>query len=246
MAEAFLPGCVQSPGLAAGAGLGPAFELKFQVSTQEAQTVESWARRHLQPDPHGDHGAYRLTSVYCDTPQLDVFHRSPGYRRRKYRLRRYGESPLVFLERKSRRGDRVKKKRAGIPEDELPLLLGAPPPEWPGRWFLNRVGERGLQPTCRVAYWRTAFFGHAGSLPVRLTLDRELIGAAVADWSAAPLHEGSSLLPGGVLVELKFHAHLPELFRELLPQLPLQQARVSKYRRCVQLCRLVNGTEEDA
>jgi hypothetical protein len=31
---------------------------------------------------------------------------------------------------------------------------------------------------------------------------------------------------------------MPDLFRRLLPDLPLQSARVSKYRRCVRLCGL--------
>src|SRR5437660_111 len=144
MTEAFLPASMpqlgehmQSPGLGAGPSLGPAFELKFQLTTVEAQVIEAWARQNLLPDPHGQHGSYRITSIYCDTPGLDVFHRSPGFKRRKYRLRRYGDSPYVFLERKSRRGDRVKKKRAAIPEEELALLSAmTSPPEWAGAWFL--------------------------------------------------------------------------------------------------------------
>src|SRR5438093_147544 len=150
MTEAFfgtsipqLGDAVQSPGLGAGRALGPAFELKFQLPAAEAHVIEVWARQNLTPDPHGQHGTYRITSVYCDTPQLDVFHRSPGYRRRKYRLRRYGDSPDVYLERKTRRGDRVKKKRAAVPAEELSLLAAADaPPEWAGGWFLRRLGKR--------------------------------------------------------------------------------------------------------
>ena len=40
--------------------------------------------------------------MYCDTQALDVFHRTPGYRRRKYRVRRYDEAWDVHLERKVR------------------------------------------------------------------------------------------------------------------------------------------------
>jgi hypothetical protein len=231
---------LQSPGL--GAGRGPAFELKFQLSLGEAQDVETWARRHLCPDPHGLDGSYHITSVYCDTPRLDVFHRVPGFRRSKFRLRRYDATPRVYLERKSRRGDRVKKKRAEVAEQDLTLLAnGTLAPEWTGAWFLKRVGQRGLRPTCRVGYRRTAFFGKSGDCPVRLTMDQKLVGVPASEWDVPPLEEGQPLLPGGVLVELKFHAHLPELFRDLLPRLPLQQGRVSKYRRCVQVCGLTGG-----
>src|SRR5690349_17795006 len=86
---------MKSPGLAAADGLGAAFELKFQLTPDDAARVEAWAHQHLTPDRHGDAGRYRITSVYCDTPALDVFHRSPGFRRSKFRLRRYDLSPRV-------------------------------------------------------------------------------------------------------------------------------------------------------
>ncbi len=230
---------LQSPGL--GTGAGAAFELKFQLTRAESDDVETWARQHLHPDSHGEHGSYRITSIYCDTPRLDTFHRLPGYRRTKYRLRRYGESPCVYLECKRRWGDRVKKKRAEVSEAELGLLAGVSPPlDWTGAWFQKRLSKRGLRPACCVSYHRTAFFGRAGDTPIRLTLDRDLAGTPASGWDV-PLEDGQPLLPGGVLLEMKFHIHLPELFRGLLPRLPLHQGRVSKYRRCVQVCGLASG-----
>jgi len=229
---------VQSPGLRADRDLGPAFELKFRLTAAEAPVFEAWAWDQLRPDPHGQDGTYRVTSVYCDTPRLEVFHRSPGYRRAKFRLRRYGDDPKIFLERKTRRGDRVRKRRVEVRPEELGLLQSEPNPAWAGDWFARRIRFRSLRPTCQVGYWRTAFFGQAGGSPVRLTLDRELVGLPAEHWLVPRLDEGVPLLPGGVLLELKFHVHLPPLFHELLPRLPIQEARVSKYRRCVELCRV--------
>src|SRR5438552_3351346 len=102
---------IESPGLGAGPALGPAFELKFQLTPAEAHAVKAWARQHLTPDPHGQDGTYRITSVYCDTPRIDVFHRTPGFRRSKFRVRRYDAAERVFLERKSKKKGRVKKRR---------------------------------------------------------------------------------------------------------------------------------------
>lgn len=227
---------IDSPGLGAGAGLGPAFELKYLLGREDVPRVEAWARRHLTPDPHGQDGVYRVTSVYCDTPGLDVFYRQPGFRRSKYRLRRYGVNDQVFLERKQKRGDKVRKKRVLVHGGELSFLEGAGHPEaWQGAWFAERLRQRELRPTCRVAYWRTAFHGRA-ELPIRLTFDRDLVGSAADCWQLSPLQDGEPLLSDGVLVELKFHLHMPALFQELLPLLPAEPARLSKYRRCVELC----------
>lgn len=228
---------VESPGLNSGGDLGDAFELKFQLSEEEGQGMEAWARQHLCPDRHGDGGTYRVTSVYCDTPHLDVFHRSPGYRRSKYRVRRYDHAGPLFLERKRKRGDQVRKKRVEIPEGELSFLKdGGHGADWVGGWFLERVRQKKLQPTCGLSYVRTAFFGRSENGPVRMTFDRQLTGARVMDWVVPAVHDGEFLLPGGVLLEMKYYVHLPMLFRELLSLLPAGKGRVSKYRLGAQRC----------
>jgi hypothetical protein len=224
----------QSPGLRADKGAGPAFELKFELRQDDVLRMKAWARRHLHPDPHGADGCYQVTSVYCDTAAFDVFHRSAGYRRSKLRLRRYGSAPFVFLERKLKRGDQVRKRRVEVaPEALLDLAAYAggstPPAGWSAGWFLEHALKKQVAPTCRVGYRRTAFYGVSGRQSVRLTIDENLIGVPTRGWEAQPLQEGLDLLPGGALLEL---------FRGLLPDLPLQTARVSKYRRCVRLCGL--------
>jgi hypothetical protein len=228
------PVALESPGLIAGRGEGTAFELKFQLTLAEAANVEAWARRHLTPDAHGIGGAYRITTVYCDTPRLDVYHRARGYRRSKHRLRRYGDAGTVYLERKTKWSDRVRKRRSGIPLAELSLCASnGEACDWTGGWFLQRTRFLELRPTSRVAYDRTAFVGHTPDGAVRLTIDRNLIGVPASGWEVQPLAEGPSLLPGEALLELKFHDGLPRLFKDLLSLWPLPPARVSKYRLCV-------------
>lgn len=232
---------IESPALAVGAN-EDAYELKFQLPAASAGVIESWARQRLRPDPHGRDGVYHVTTVYLDTPLLDVFHRSAGYRRSKHRLRRYEATPFVFLEQKIRRGDRVRKRRSGVPQAELACLNGVQPlPGWAGEWFLRRLDFRQLQPTCRIAYDRTAFLGLVPEGPIRLTLDRNILGVPAQGWDVPPLYQGRPLLPGGILVEIKFPTSLPTIFRELLPLLPPSPARVSKYRLCVQAWDLAAG-----
>ncbi len=239
----------KSPGLRADAGAGPAFELKFELSTDDVLRMKAWARRHLHPDPHGVDGSYQVTSVYCDTPDFDVFHRSAGYRGSKLRLRRYGSAAFVFLERKVKRGDQVRKRRVEVSPEDLQRLGGyvnggTPPGSWSAGWFLNHALKKQVAPTCRVGYRRSAFYGVSGQQNIRLTIDENLIGVPARGWEAHPLEDGIELLSGGALLELKFQNSMPELFRQLLPELPLRTARVSKYRRCVRLCGLARDRSD--
>src|SRR5438270_569717 len=92
----------ESPSLGSPGG-APAYELKFLIGAAQAREVEARARRCLTLDPHGDPalgGAYRTTSLYFDTPTLDVYHRTAAHKGHKLRARRYGSMPCVFLERK--------------------------------------------------------------------------------------------------------------------------------------------------
>lgn len=240
------PSDVADPAHSPGLRTGVAFELKFELSQADVPRMKAWALRHLRPDPHGEDGCYRVTSVYCDTPAFDVFHRTDGYRGSKLRLRRYGSAPFVFLERKVKKGDRVRKRRVEVAPEELPRLAAyvagnVPPAGWPAGWFLDKALKKRVSPACRVGYRRSAFFGMAGAQSVRLTIDENLIGVPARGWEAQPLQEGLELLRGGALLELKFQDSIPQLFRGLLPELPAQTARISKFRRCVQLCGLAPG-----
>ena len=236
----------ESPSLApAGGGAEAAYELKFLLDEGRAGEVEVWARRRLALDPHGDAalgGAYRTTSLYCDTAAFDVFHGTRGHRRHKYRLRRYGEATWAFLERKSKWGDRVEKRRSRAGEEALPLLeeLFAPG-DWEAAWFTEELRAAGLRPALRVAYERAAFMGATPDGPVRLTLDRHIAAAPALAWSLPELLAGEPVLTGQVIVELKFQAALPALFKGLVAALGLVPSAVSKYRHGLQACGLPPG-----
>src|SRR5262245_52440775 len=221
-------------------GSRQAFELKFLIDECQARQVEDWARQRLAPDPHGDSalgGAYLTTSIYCDTPTLCVFHAEPSYRRRKFRIRRYGSASWVFVERKSREDDRVSKRRTSLPLNEVPLLSESMAlVSSQAYWFHRRLLRLDLGPACRVTYERTAFVASGGS--PRLTLDRRIRGMLASDWNLAPAEPSVPLLNGRVILEFKFAAALPVIFKKLAADLRLTPVRVSKYR----LCRAAWGT----
>jgi hypothetical protein len=217
--------------------LGPGFELKFLVEHGLAADIEAWGRAHMALDPHGTTelaGAYHTTSLYLDTPRLDVYHRVRWFKRRKFRVRRYGTEACVFLERKTRRGDRVAKRRTSVPDGELPWLgRTQAEPSWAGHWFQRRLQLRGLAPACRVGYRRTALVADWGGSPQRLTFDRDLAGVPATSWSVAPLEKGLPLLVERVIVEMKFQGAMPRPFKDLVAASRLDPCRVSKYRLCV-------------
>jgi hypothetical protein len=94
------PHVLQSPSLDRRGAAEPARELKLLLDEPLACEVQRRLRPVLSLDPHceGD-GGYQLTTLYCDTPQLDVLHRRGRYRLFKFRLRRYGTSNRIYLER---------------------------------------------------------------------------------------------------------------------------------------------------
>jgi len=237
-----------SPSLTVQAEGAAAFEVKFLVDEAQALEVEAWAARYLEPDPHGDPaqgGSYQITSLYTDTNAFDVYHRTPKYRRRKYRLRRYGSEPTIHLERKVRRGERVTKRRASVSECDLLLLTHALAiPGWPGYWFHDSLLRKSLFPACQLIYQRTAFFGTCSDGPLRLTLDRQIQGQLVSDWKVEVSQQVIPLLPGEVVLELKFRNAMPVAFKQLVAELQLNSTGISKYRRCLDAWRHLVALKE--
>lgn len=212
----------------------PAYEMKFLVDEATATAVEAWAATRLDPDPHGDPslgGAYRTTTLYLDGPGLELYR---GRGSRKYRVRRYGNEAALFLECKTRKQERVRKRRTMVPQEELDFLEGVPfPADWQAAWFAAALERRGLRPVCQVTYERTAFIGSTSGGPVRLTLDRRLRGTLYDGWKILPGEGRLPFLTGSVVLEMKFRAGLPMVFKECLQTLQLASAAVSKYRNCL-------------
>ncbi len=234
-----------SPSLSGSADAStPAYEVKFLLAEEQAAEVEARLRDHLALDPHADPArgnSYLVTSVYYDTPRFDVYCRTEGFRNQKYRLRRYGDAPMVFLERKSKRGKRVWKQRAEVPLGEVATVLSAEPAVGrPGDWFVRELAEQQLGPVCRVTYERVAYCGRDGDGGnIRVTMDRAARGLLSADPVAEPFADGLPLLTDEVIVEFKFLAAMPALFKGVVAALKLTPGGVSKYRRCAQAAGLM-------
>jgi len=216
----------------------PAFELKFQVHLEQAREIAAWAANYLHLDPHADPtrgNRYLVHGLYFDTPALDVFHRTPGYKKRKFRLRRYGDNEAIFLEQKRKSEGKVAKRRVQILQEEIDRLRTIPNGnDWAGLWFHRRIVRRALEPSCLISYERQAFFGHNTEGPLRLTLDRNVRSRPAQEWNVVPVIDGPLMLPDQVLLELKYRRQMPALFKALMQDFGLNPGPLSKYRLAVQ------------
>jgi len=219
------------------------YELKILLEEPQVEPVMAWARERIPPDVHantpGD-DTYLIHSLYFDTDDFDVFHRSRGYADRKYRIRRYGSEPLLYLEQKSKVKGWVQKQRTPIPEGELSRLVDQESPAWAGDWFRSRLREQHLEPRCEVMYRRLARVGEADGEPVRLTLDREIYCAPALGLELGEPDRARFSEIQRTILELKFRDALPRLFKELIREFELEPTSSSKYRRAITLCGLAS------
>ena len=210
-----------------------ACEIKFVIDGTLAPAVRDWARTNLQPDPHGA-GAfgdeYRISTLYFDTRRFDVFHRHQSFGRAKYRVRRYGDSDAVFLERKLRKPGLLIKRRTRDGLDALDRLGGlTTDPDWVGHWFHRRLLARHLRPVCQITYHRTARIASTAEGLARLTLDADLRALPI-DEPRFDANRGDEVLDGRLVLELKYHARVPAIFRRLIEDFALEPETASKYR----------------
>ena len=207
-------------------------EIKFLVDEATGIRIREWARERLAADPNGtgSHAdEYRVSTLYLDTAERDVFHRRGSYGRSKYRVRRYGDESRVFLERKLRTSSRLAKRRTDIPLDTLHLLKAAGSDDGLTQWFRRRVVVRQLEPVCRVSYLRMARLAETPAGRMRMTLDYSLT-ASTADTFSLDGPGPAPFLNGYMILELKFRGAMPTVFRQLADTFALSPGRASKYR----------------
>jgi hypothetical protein len=209
-----------------------ACESKFLVTAATGEAIREWARQHLTADPHGSgHSGdeYDTTTLYYDSPEYHVFHRRGSFGRSKYRVRRYGRRPLVFLERKLRRPGMLSKRRTLVPLDAL-TRLDEPLTGWEGGWFQRRLQLRRLRPVCEISYHRLARTAAGAHGPIRLTLDEQLVVSSAARSAFGEGDERLRFLESWLVLELKYRHAAPPLFKELVEAFALRPVPVSKYR----------------
>ena len=208
-------------------------EAKFLVDGSRYPQIVEWSRANLEADGHGSGvfaDEYTTSSLYFETADFSVYQRQASYGRSKFRIRRYGVSDIIFLERKFRTDRLLAKRRTTVPVADIDRLAeDRPDPSWPGFWFHRRILLRKLRPLIQMSYDRVARVGAASSGPVRMTIDINLRVLPMPDRAFIP-GVGLPLVEDKCIIEVKYRRELPTLFKRFAEAFGLEIQKVSKYR----------------
>lgn len=216
-------------------------ELKYIINSGYYHILRSRLRAAMKPDPHGEKGVYRITSLYFD----DLFRSAYNDKllgldvRKKYRVRYYGLSPSVIrLEVKEKKGEMVCKRSVPLTLSEYKGLIKGERDFLRAEKNINTaawefsLSDRltALFPAVLVDYRREAYICPAGN--VRITFDSNLKTSLNADG----LEEGAEFInvfnKGEIILEVKYDSFIPSYIMDLLSGIPLTRESVSKFVLC--------------
>ena len=222
-----------------------AYEIKFLVDESLVEQLIPVVQTKMKPDSFADPktGGYSVEGIYYETQELNVFNKTPGYSRKKFRIRRYSEGATLFLERKSKRKGIVTKRRIQLDANQLLEILQAIPISESANtpnsgasgdtelnWFARRLERLQLRPTLCIAYDRVAFLQMDQLGPIRLTIDRRVGCCRLNQLGFPDRSSYQKILEGKCIVELKYREALPNTFRQFIEDFQLRVQPVSKFR----------------
>lgn len=202
------------------------FEFKYLISPQQHREIAGLLRSQMVPDPYGGgDGSYTVTSLYFDSPGLRYWRENEAglEGRQKIRHRFYDDNPTdLFWEIKKKRSDVVFKDRC---------LAGRPEPELVKQLEYYRLWHR-LIPVAWVRYLREAW-----QLPgreFRITFDSEIQAARSGGGKIFMPARRERVLPGRVVMELKYSGTLPKWIYRVISEYSLTRQAIGKYRLAVE------------
>lgn len=209
-------------------------EIKYLLTLQQRQALESVLRQHMVPDEHRES---LVCNVYYDTPDSRIIRKSldkPVYKE-KLRLRSYGKilpEQNVFLELKKKYKGVVYKRRIVMPLSQAEKSLAGEemlPDSQIGQEidYFRKIYE-GLRPAMYLCYDRAAYVG-AEDPGLRVTLDTN-VRFRTYDLTLASDPVGEALLEEGqALMEVKTAGAMPLWLVREISRLELKKISFSKY-----------------
>jgi len=226
------------------------FEMKYLISDVEAEEIKSYLSAFMMPDDKARFGhRYMLSSLYLDTPGMNLFWSSNlGEKNRfKLRVRTYSEDPNepLFCEIKRRMNGIILKKRAAIHREYLPEILAGTTPRPEMMYLLDEfdnlhrfadlLQQVDARPCMHVRYRREAYMSVFGD-PMRITFDSNLSCLPVPETQNRVRMNGAGwkyLDHHPVILELKFTDSYPPWLHEFVQRFRLFRDSCAKYVVCI-------------
>lgn len=212
-------------------------EWKYRCGEADLAKIEALVENVMERDENSD-GPYTIHSLYFDdifdTCAVDT---SAGlFKRFKYRIRFYGDSPdKLFLERKEKLEGRCHKKRCFLTEDEyesimegdFDKLLWSTDKELLKQFCVHSM-KRCFSPKAIICYERSAYAEPITN--VRITFDRNISASGEVSRFRDMDYMRVPILPENEhLLEVKFDYILSSTYRHLISDECLTQTSFSKY-----------------
>ncbi len=215
---------------------GYRIEKKYLIGLDAAVLLRARLTPFMHPDPQAEGGAYRIRSLYFDTPDAGAFwEKTDGEaERRKYRIRFYnGDTSFIRLERKEKRGELTLKVQAPLSLSQAQALAAgdytvlADDPHALCRAFYAEAKTKQLLPSVTVDYRRVPMV--YGVDNVRVTFDTAIYAGSTAAF-LSPAPPPFPVLDGAAAVlEVKTDDRLPVTIGRILETVPRQPQSYSKF-----------------
>ena len=211
-------------------------EKKYIIGLDTAAVLRARIAPLMRMDAQAKRGAYRIRSLYFDTPDADAFREKMDGEadRCKYRLRFYnGDLGMIRLEKKEKIGDMTKKTQAIVSESvaramrqgDYAALAESEDPLC--RAFYAEAKSQRLLPAAVVDYRRVPYTYRFDN--VRITMDTQVYTGTPGtffSWMRPPF---PVLENGAVILEVKTDDRIPAQLGRVLETVPRQQQSFSKY-----------------
>ncbi len=214
-------------------------EIKHEIRYADLLILRQRLGAVLQPDPHAPDGAYRIRSLYFDTPEDTALREKLDgvSRREKFRLRYYNRDlSFIRLEKKSKVAGLCSKETAPMTRQQVQRILEgdtdwmSQSPEPLIRELHDKQRRTLLMPKTLVEYTREPFVYPPGN--VRVTMDYGLrTGLGSTDF----LNPDCLMIPAAeapIILEVKWDEYLPDLIRDLVGLDGCRAGAFSKYAKC--------------
>ena len=214
-------------------------EWKHEINYQDRITLLARLSAVMKRDSHAVNGAYRIRSLYFDTPTDKALREKiDGVNiREKFRIRYYnGDTSFIMLEKKSKLGGLCAKESCRLTAEEAQRIV-----DGDFAWLAasgrplcvelySKMNSQGLRPRTIVDYTRDPFVFAPGN--VRVTIDYDIrTGGLRTDF----LNPETLTLPAGdapIILEVKWDDFLPDIIRDAVTIPGRRVSAFSKYQQC--------------